>query len=780
MKNKISFSKLSFLFVVLSFSILENVCAETSLYELQGKKVLYTDDNNLIIAEGAAYAKDSSGKEIFAEKIIYNKKQATIKTEGKSTYADNGGNKLYADSFYYDINLKTIDAKNNVKYVDKEKNLLNFTSLKYYEETEKGSGKDLRATLADKSTLEGAEAEFDNKLGTLTLLKENNYTPCENKKNSSETIQELCPDWSISTTQTIHDKNEKMVYHKNAILKIKNIPVFYTPYFSHPDPSVKRKSGFLPPSVKNFTDLGQTIKTPYFWAINENKDLTFTPIYYFDENSIFLTEYRQQNQNSKFYIDSSYTQGYKNLNKKDNDGNIISRTGGSRNHFFLNFLGSYKDLLFSQNDLEVNIQRISQKNYLSVNQINTEHVKQDVTSLNSNVILNSYQGSERIRIETAVYENLNIEEKDLKYQYTLPSLDYGNYFSKFDQFININSSFAAKNFGEDSTQAYLTNQLNTGSNMKIFDFLPGVANTFKTSTKNINVQNQNIQDSKENFNTDTYFTAGIENSFPLFKINDNTEETLTPKILTKFTTGSMTNANSTSKLLTYEDIYSINRMNSITNPETGADIGYGIEYNMRKKNNLNEIYLDGSFSIGQVIKNKKLEEMPSNSSLANKSSDFVGNISFFYDSGMKIKETKDAYLKKGLQTNYGYTLSNDLNKILRNDLKISYSNTKNTWSSKYYETHDISNEHYIDVKYGRKFNNDFNFLVGGRKNIQNKFTENNFIELNYETDCIKIALNLAKTFYENEDLKPSNNFTLSLMLKPFGSPIAPDLSSFLN
>ena len=157
------------------------------------------------------------------------------------------------------------------------------------------------------------------------------------------------------------------------------------------------------------------------------------------ENSIFLTEYRQQNQNSKFYIDSSYTQGYKNLNKKDNDGNTINRTGGSRNHFFLNFLGSYKDLLFSQNDLEVNIQRISQKNYLSVNQINTEHVKQDVTSLNSNVILNSYQGGERIKIETAVYENLNIEEKDLKYQYTFPSLDYKNYFSKFDQFININN-----------------------------------------------------------------------------------------------------------------------------------------------------------------------------------------------------------------------------------------------------------------------------------------------------------------------------------------------------
>ena len=170
-----------------------------------------------------------------------------------------------------------------------------------------------------------------------------------------------------------------MVYHRNAVLKIKNIPVFYTPYFSHPDPSVKRKSGFLPPSVKNFTDLGQTIKTPYFCAISDNKDLTFTPIYYFDENSIFLTEYRQQNEKSKFYIDSSYTQGYKNINKKDNSGNEIKRTDGARNHLFFNFLGSYEDLLFSQNNLEVNIQRISQKNYLNVNQINTEHVKQDMT-----------------------------------------------------------------------------------------------------------------------------------------------------------------------------------------------------------------------------------------------------------------------------------------------------------------------------------------------------------------------------------------------------------------
>ena len=780
MKNKNSFFKLAIAVFVVFFSYLENIYAETPIYELQGKKIIYTNDNNLIVAQGGAYAKDQSGKEIFADKITYNKKEANIKSEGKSIYADNRGNKLFADNFHYDINLKTIDAKNNVKYIDKDGNLLNFSSLKYYEELEKGIGQDLRAKLTDKSTMEGAEAEFDNKLGTVTLLKKNSYTPCENKENSTKTIPEICPDWSIDTTKTTHDKNEKMVYHRNAVLKIKNIPVFYTPYFSHPDPSVKRKSGFLPPSVKNFTDLGQTIKTPYFWAINDNRDLTFTPIYYFDENSIFLTEYRQQNEKSKFYIDSSYTQGYKNINKKDNSGNEIKRTDGARNHLFFNFLGSYEDLLFSQNDLEVNIQRISQKNYLNVNQINTEHVKQDMTSLNNNIIFNSYGGSQRIKIESNIYENLNIEEKNLKYQYTFPSIEYGNYFNKFDQLVNISSSFAAKNLGTNSNQAYFTNQINSESEIKLLDFLPGVANVFKTSTKNINVQNQNISDSKENFNSDTYLTLGVENSLPLMKINKNTEETLTPKIFTKFTTGSMTNANSLDKMLTYQDIYSMNRMSSITNPETGGDIGYGIDYNIRKKNNLSEVYMDGTFSIGQVIKKKKLKEMPENSSLANTSSDFVGNVSFFYDGKIEEKISQTAYLKKGLNINYGYTVSNDLNKILKNDIDISYADTKNTWSSKYYETHDISNEQYIDIKYDRKIYDDFTFATGVRKNIQDSFTENNFIGIAYETDCIKISLNLAKTFYQDEDLKPSNNFTLSLVLKPFGSPISPDLSSFLN
>ena len=785
MKNKNFFFKLAFAVFVVFFSYLENIYAETSIYELQGKKIIYINDNNLIIADGGAYAKDQSGKKILADKITYNKKKATIKTEGKSVYEDNKGNKLFADNFYYDINLKTIDAKNNVKYLDKAGNLFNFSSLKYYESAEKGIGQNLKARLIDESIMDGAKAEFDNKAGTITLLEKNSYTACKGGEDSSKTVSEICPDWSFNTGKTTHDKNEKMVYHRNAVLKIRNIPVFYTPYFSHPDPSVKRKSGFLPPSVKNFTSLGQTVKTPYFWAIDENKDLTFTPIYYFDENSIFLSEYRQENKNSRFYIDSSYTQGYKDLNKKDKDGNSLQRTSGSRHHLFFNFLGSYEDLLFSQNDLEINIQRISQKNYLQVNQINTNYIKQDLTSLNNSVLLNSYEGSKRIKIEGNIYENINIENTSEKYQYTFPSIEYTDYFRKFNQSVNLSSSFSAKNLGKNKNQSTQNNELRIESDMKIFDALNGWGNILKTSLNNKSLYNENISDNKDNLNSDTYITLGVESSYPLMKVNQNFEQTITPKVFSKASAGS--SAYASAAISSYDDLFALNQ-----NPLNSTSFGYGLDYEASDKNIQNQVYFNGILSIGQLFHEKKMNEGNIENVLHEKSSDFVGRASLFYDGTIKeeaieneqilsIKNIAEPTLKSGLNIDYDYILSNDLNKILKSNLKASFSNKKNEFSSNYYETHDyIGDEHYAELKYKRKFNNNMNILFGTRKNIQASFTESNFIETNYESDCLKIGLSLAKTFYQNEDLKASNNLTFSVVFKPFGSPISPDLSSFLN
>ena len=792
MKNNNKIKILYILFSIFFLIDIQNSFAETSIYSLEGGRLIYKNDNKLIIAEGNALARNNNGKEIFADKIIYNKDKNTIITEPKSIFKDNKGNTLFADKFIYDIKLKQIEATSNVKFLDKNGNLFQFTKLIYFDDAERGVGENLVATLKDKSSIESERAEFDNNLKTLifgenkklnfferlrNLFKNKNttYTSCENKEKTPKTIEDRCPAWSIASQTNIHDQNEKMLYHYNTLIKIKNVPVFYTPYFAHPDPSVKRKSGFLTPLIKNISDLGQTIKIPYFFEIDKKRDFTFSPIYYFNENSVFLGEYRQQNENSKFYIDTSYTQGYRNTNKISSDGSLIQRSAGAKNHFFFNFLGSYNDLLFDKNDVEINIQRVSQKNYLNVHKINTDHVKQEMTSLNNNIILNSYQDNKKMNIRTNIYENLSIDNSNTKYQYTFPSIDFSNFFKKSEYNIGLSNSFSATNFGGDSNQAYLNNKIDVNTDSKQFKSIENFSNIFKASINNVNFNNQNINYQKENLNSNIYVTGAIETSYPLINIDNLNEQIITPKIFTKFTSGSMTNSNSQNKILSYDDIYSMNRMNNVITPETGASIGYGVEYNGIKKNTNNDIIQKIDFSIGQVVKPEKNDEMPNTSTLRDTRSAFVG--SAYYKKNIKnINYTQNHDI---FDAKYDYIVSKNFNKILKSSIINNITLSKNTFTGTYYETHDVSNEHYAEMKFSRKFGNDVNFLFGGRINIQDNFTENNFIETNWENDCIKLGLNLSKTFYKNEEIRPTKSLSFIFVLKPFGN-LSPNLSGFLN
>ena len=769
------------LLLIIFFSFLMNffpAYGEDSLYEIQGKKITYEDDKNLIIASGNAYAKDQLGKEIFSDKITYNKKEFTILTSEQSIYLDGKGNKLEANKFFYDLKLKKIKASGNVNYFNNTGDHFKFSFFEYYEDLQKGSGENFLGQMADKSSLEGASAEIDGKKGTLIInqdksgKKRNAYTSCESEKGSDGSILEKCPDWSVTSSKTTHDKNKKMLYHKNVLVNIRNVPVFYTPYFSHPDPSVKRKSGFLPPSIKNFTNLGRAFKTPYFLEIGDSKDFTFTPVYYTEENPVFLGEYRQKNKNSELYVDTSYSKGYKELNKKSDDGSTIERTGGSRNHFFFNFLGSYDDLLFASNDLEMNIQKISQKNYLKVHQINTLNIKQDVSALQNDVILRSYEDNKQLTLEAYVYENLNEETRNKKYQYTLPSITFNNFFRKFNQSVNLSNDFTAKNLGENINQTHQINKITTSSNLKKTKSIQGMGSIFKTSIKNINIYNDNVENVKENLNNDIYLTLAMENSYPLVKYNDKTEQSISPIIFSKYTTGSMENAAGQNKILSYQDIFSMDRTNSSTNIETGASVGYGAEYNINKKNLKNEVYLDAGFSMGQVLKKSRLKEMPKNSSLQEKRSDYVGNASF--------KVSTEKFNSGQFNIDYNYILNKNFNAFLKNEITTSLSNNNNNLSLSYYEENKVGSKHYVETKYQREFKDNLSFAMGLRKNLEEDFTERNFIETNYESDCLKIGLTLSKIFYQDEELKPSNNLTFSIVLKPFGSPVAPDLSSFLN
>ena len=183
------------------------------------------------------------------------------------------------------------------------------------------------------------------------------FTVCKLKKNK-------CPPWSLKAKKISHDKLKKTIYYDSATLKIYDIPIFYFPKFFHPDPTVKRQSGFLVPGLMNSKSLGTGLNLPYYFAIAEHKDATINPIIYVDENPVIQTEYRHVTKNTNSTLDVSFNQGYKKTSDK--------KTGGSRNHIFarsninLDFDG------LDESKLEINIQRVSNDTYLKVHNINSK------------------------------------------------------------------------------------------------------------------------------------------------------------------------------------------------------------------------------------------------------------------------------------------------------------------------------------------------------------------------------------------------------------------------
>ena len=100
---------------------------------------------------------------------------------------------------------------------------------------------------------------------------------------------------AINAEKITHNKQKKIIEYKNAWLDLYDIPVVYFPKFFHPDPTVKRKSGFLIPSIQS-SNKNSFLNIPYFQVISDNKDFTFSPRLYNNDKILLQTEYRQANK----------------------------------------------------------------------------------------------------------------------------------------------------------------------------------------------------------------------------------------------------------------------------------------------------------------------------------------------------------------------------------------------------------------------------------------------------------------------------------------------------
>ncbi len=341
MQNKFFFI---FFFGLFFFQINTSFSQQKDIYNFSADKITYSQDNNIIEAIGNVVAKNQEGQTISADKVLYNKTTQILKTFGNSKYSDNKNQNLFAENFNYNLNNKIISAENNVKFEDNFNNIYYFSKITSDDKFIEILGYDLIANLSKEKfeskdkfnefiepTLTGKEVSIKDKI---TIIKDGKFTSC---KSTNE--KEGCPFWNLNSSLIIHDKEKKEITYKNAHLDLNKVPVLFTPYFSHPDPTVKRKAGFLAPNFSSLSEeMGSTIKIPYFYPISESADFTISPVYYFKQHPLLLGEYREKFKNGDLSLEGGITQGYKNI--------TASQTDGSRSHLYGNLYLESKKYFF--------------------------------------------------------------------------------------------------------------------------------------------------------------------------------------------------------------------------------------------------------------------------------------------------------------------------------------------------------------------------------------------------------------------------------------------------
>ncbi|WP_112662973.1 LPS-assembly protein LptD [Microvirga flavescens] len=229
-----------------------------------------------------------------AKEIVYDNDKNTISASGE-VQLNYQGRTLQADRVTYDRNTGRVFAEGRARLTDKDGTVATGERFELTDDFKNGFIDSLRVT--QKTTYEGkpvttrfSAPRAERSAGETTVFERGTYTACEPCKENPEKP----PLWQVKAAKIIHNNSEQTIYYEDATVEIYGIPVAYLPYFWTPDPTVKRKTGFLAPHYITSNSLGTGLAVPFFWAIAPNYDLTLTPTYLSRQGVLGQAEWRHR------------------------------------------------------------------------------------------------------------------------------------------------------------------------------------------------------------------------------------------------------------------------------------------------------------------------------------------------------------------------------------------------------------------------------------------------------------------------------------------------------
>ena len=576
---------------------------------IKADNAIYNENTKIFQSIGPTKIITSENYVIDGENIILDNSKKIINSESKALLKDQVGNKIYLENFNYNIEQNIFKSVGFVQIDDKKGNSYKFSQV--YIDTKKKEilGTDIKAFMnqdefkLDKRNKPRVFANSINLNNQISSFNKSIFTLCDYRKNDK------CPPWTIQSSKMTHDNTKKTIYYDNAVIKVYNIPIFYFPKLSHPDPSIERRSGFLPPTIADSKNLGLGVSIPYFWSVNRDKNFTFTTKLYSSENPLLLGEYHQAFKTSNFLADFGYTEGYKKTSSK--------KRAGEKSHFFGKLTKSFKGKNNSDNNLSFLVQDVSNDKYLKLYKLKSNLVDFNVDTLENS--FNFVHENEDIffGLNASIYETLKDSYND-KYEYIFPELIFDKNLYNDDLFGNLDlqTNLKIHNYDTNKLTTFFTNDFNWSSKQIFLD--NGVNNKILGNFKNINYEVKNVEGFKKDITSEFRAALGVLSQVNLQKISGDLKHLFTPKMLLRYSPTQMRNETTGSRLDTTK-AFNLNRLDNINNSETGLSATVGFDYK------INNDYSNFDFSLAQVINEKENSKMPSKSSLDEKLSDLVGS-----------------------------------------------------------------------------------------------------------------------------------------------------------
>ena len=702
--------------------IIENNDNDIKIY---GDKLIFNQNlNNLKVSKNVEI-KILDNYTLKTELINYDIVKKEIVIETIANIFDNLGNKITANQTIFSMKNKILKI-NNTKMLDVLKNEYHFDTAIVNFSSQEIIGDGIKIHFFNNAfgneqndpRLRGNSIYSDK---NETIVKKGVFTTCKKQKDK-------CPPWQFKAAEIKHNKNKKTIYYKNAWLEIYDKPIVYFPKFFHPDPTVNRQSGFLIPTIKSSSSHGDSISVPYFQVISDNKDITFSPQFFGNNEALFQNEFRQENKNSSHISDFS-------LKKKG---------GTSKSHFFSNTISNLNFINFDSSELEVNVETTSNNTYLKSHNIKTE-ITNNSSLLNSFLSLKANKEDLFLEARVESFEDLTKEKSSDKYEYLFPSLELSK---SFNNNLNLTSTAYNKNYDTNIFEKVLTNNLKYSSNPKISS--KGIINKFSLLLKNVTTDGDNSQKYESDLRSHNYSSFMYDISYPMKNSGNKYDNFITGKASFMYSPNKNRNVQNLDRRINIQNIYSQDRLGLSDSVEGGQSITLGGEYSLTNKNNRSLL----KTSVASVFRDKSDESLPTKSTINNKGSDFIGSLLFEPNDNLKL--------------DYNFSLDNDFSSTNYNLLKADFTVNKFVTSFEYLQENDeVGSESYFsnNMKLGLTNSSSLKYMT--RRNRKTDLTEYYNLIYEYKNDCLTAAIQYNKNYYSDKDLKPTEEIFLSISIVPF-------------